>query len=268
LRKTIYYTDELNEDFAENGIKTKKIPADFVYLHREWYWRAAATLIYRVIAWPIVFLFVKVVYLQRFRNRKVMRKISREGGYLYANHTNALLDVYTPYIVRVRRRNYIVAGPDAFSIPGICWLVQMLGGIPLGSTIAQEHQMRECVQERVRDGNLVTVFPEAHIWPYYTRIRPYRAATFHYPAQDGAAVYTMTHCYRKRKIGRYVKVDTYLDGPFYADMSLPLPQRRQELRDRCYEAMCRRAEAYSDYAYWTYVRKETEKEKTEGDQIK
>ena len=260
MRKTIYYTDEYNDDFAENGIRTKKLPEDFVYLHREWYWQIAAFLVYRLIAQPLVFLFVKAVYLQRFRNRRVMRQIRKQGGYLYANHTNALLDVYTPNIIRLQKRNYIIAGPDAFSIPGIRWLVQMVGGIPLGSTIRQEREMRACVEERVKKGNLVTVFPEAHIWPYYTRIRPYKAAAFHYPAQDGAAVYTMTHCYRKRRIGNYVRVETWLDGPFYSDMTLPAAQRRQELRDRCFETMRARVEDRSEYAYWNYVQTDGEAE--------
>ena len=255
LRKTIYYEHELTDDFAENGIKTKKIPEGFVYIHRGIPWRVASALLYYHIARPLVFLFTKIVYLQRFRNRKCMKEVRKKGAYVYANHTNMLLDVYSPYIIRHQRRNYIIAGPDAFSIPGISWLVQMLGGVPVGETPKQNRDMTECAKERVAKGNLLTIFPEAHIWPYYTGIRPFRAASFHYPAEDGQAVYAMTHCYKKRRIGNYVRVDTYLDGPFYADMSLPLPERRMKLRNECLEAMTRRARENSTYEYWHYEKK-------------
>ena len=48
------------------------------------------------------------------------------------------------------------------------------------------------------------------------------------------------------------KVVTYLDGPFYPDSSLPLPERKQRLRDQCHAAMVKRAEENSTYAYYEY----------------
>ena len=45
---------------------------------------------------------------------------------------------------------------------------------------------------------------------------------------------------------------TYLDGPFYPDSSLPLPERKQRLRDQCHAAMVKRAEENSTYAYYEY----------------
>ena len=112
--------------------------------------------------------------------------------------------------------------------------------------------MTRCVHKRVADGNLVTVYPEAHIWPYYTGIRPFPDHSFGYPARDGAPVYAMTSCYQKRPFGKRPKVITFLDGPFFPDMNLPLPQRKQKLRQQCHDAMVKRAEAYSTYRFYEY----------------
>ena len=106
-----------------------------------------------------------------------------------------------------------------------------------------------CIQH---PGDLITIYPEAHIWPFYAGIRPFPAASFGCPARDGAPVYAMTSCYQKRRLGACPKVVTYLDGPFYPDMSRPLPERKQRLREQCHAAMVKRAEERSNYAYYAY----------------
>lgn len=138
------------------------------------------------------------------------------------------------------------------SLPGLQNLVKMLGAIPLGETMRQKKEMIDCVHTRIREKSAVTIYPEAHIWPFYTRIRPFPAGSFHYPARDGAPVFTLNTCYQKRRFGSFPKAVTWVNGPFYADRSLPAEERKQALRDRCYGVMCRRAAEYSDHAYFFY----------------
>ena len=254
-QRVIYYENEATDDFAGTDIDTKPLREDYEYLPSGWLYKVLAFLVYRVIAQPLVFLFTKLVFLQRFENRQVLKAAKGRGAYLYGNHTNTMADAYIPNIHRYEKRNYIIAGPDAMSIRGLNSLLTMLGCIPLGNTLRQQRELRNCVLTRVAQGNLVTIYPEAHIWPYYTRIRPFPAASFHYPATDGAPVYAFTNCYQKRRLGKLPKIVTYVDGPFYADMDLPMPQRKQTLRDACYEAMCRRAAEYSTYEYVRYEEK-------------
>ena len=40
-KKTIYYSDPLNDDFANNNILTKNIESDFKYIHSNSLWRMA-----------------------------------------------------------------------------------------------------------------------------------------------------------------------------------------------------------------------------------
>ena len=94
------------------------------------------------------------------------------------------------------------------------------------------------------------------MWPYYTGIRPFTDASFSYPAHTGTPVFAMTTCYRKRKIGSFPKTVTFIDGPFYPDESLPVPERKKVLRDQCYNAMKARAEENSTYEYIAYRKKE------------
>ena len=257
--KTIYYSDELNDDFASLGIKKKPLGDDFEYIHKNILWNTCSFVIYRMIAQPLVFVFVKVAHRQRFKNRKVLKTARKTGAFIYANHTNMLLDAFVPNIVKLRKRGYILVGPDTTSIPGLKNIVEMVGAIPLGQTLSENKEMLECINHRIaKNKGFITIYPEAHIWPYYTGIRDFKAGSFSYPCYTDTPVFAMTNCYQKKLIGKHPKVITFVDGPFYPDKNLPMKERKEKLRKQCYDTMVKRAKENSTYSYIVYEKKDLE----------
>ena len=257
--KTIYYSDELNDDFASLGIKKKPLGDDFEYIHKNILWNTCSFVIYRMIAQPLVFVFVKVAHRQRFKNRKVLKTARKTGAFIYANHTNMLLDAFVPNIVKLRKRGYILVGPDTTSIPGLKNIVEMVGAIPLGQTLSENKEMLECINHRIaKNKGFITIYPEAHIWPYYTGIRDFKAGSFSYPCYSDTPVFAMTNCYQKKLIGKHPKVVTFVDGPFYPDKNLPMKERKEKLRKQCYDTMVKRAKENSTYSYIVYEKKDLE----------
>ena len=251
-KKIIYYQDEINDDFASTNINTKPLRENYIYVHKNIIWRAAAFVLYRIIAQPLVFAFVKIAYHQRFENKSVLKAAKNSGAYIYANHTNSLADAFIPNILRHSKKGYIVVGPDAMSIPCMNNIIEMLGGIPLGTTLKQNKETVRCIKQRIAQKNLVTIYPEAHIWPYFTQIRPFLDASFRYPAETGKPVFAFTVTYHKRFLTALPRTVVYIDGPFFADPSKKTRENQAMLRDKVYEAMCRRS-IESDYSYNTYV---------------
>ena len=257
--KTIYYSDELNDDFASLGIKKKPLGDDFEYIHKNILWNTCSFVIYRMSAQPLVFVFVKVAHRQRFKNRKVLKTARKTGAFIYANHTNMLLDAFVPNIVKLRKRGYILVGPDTTSIPGLKNIVEMVGAIPLGQTLSENKEMLECINHRIaKNKGFITIYPEAHIWPYYTGIRDFKAGSFSYPCYTDTPVFAMTNCYQKKLIGKHPKVVTFVDGPFYPDKNLPMKERKEKLRKQCYDTMVKRAKENSTYSYIVYEKKDLE----------
>ena len=257
--KTIYYSAELNDDFASLGIKKKPLGDDFEYIHKNILWNTCSFVIYRMIAQPLVFVFVKVAHRQRFKNRKVLKTARKTGAFIYANHTNMLLDAFVPNIVKLRKRGYILVGPDTTSIPGLKNIVEMVGAIPLGQTLSENKEMLECINHRIaKNKGFITIYPEAHIWPYYTGIRDFKAGSFSYPCYTDTPVFAMTNCYQKKLIGKHPKVVTFVDGPFYPDKNLPMKERKEKLRKQCYDTMVKRAKENSTYSYIVYEKKDLE----------
>ena len=257
--KTIYYSDELNDDFASLGIKKKPLGDDFEYIHKNILWNTCSFVIYRMIAQPLVFVFVKVAHRQRFKNRKVLKTARKTGAFIYANHTNMLLDAFVPNIVKLRKRGYILVGPDTTSIPGLKNIVEMVGAIPLGQTLSENKEMLECINHRIaKNKGFITIYPEAHIWPYYTGIRDFKAGSFSYHCYTDTSVFAMTNCNKKKLIGKHPKVVTFVDGPFYPDKNLPMKERKEKLRKQCYDTMVKRAKENSTYSYIVYEKKDLE----------
>lgn len=262
-RKTYYYADELNDDFAKTRIRQKKLGKHFKYVHTSFFWRFLCRILYFFIAPLLIIPINKIVHHQKSVNKKVLKKVKHTGYFVYSNHTSYINDCFASSYMPYPKRNYIIVHPDATSIFGLRNIVQMLGGIPLGNTVKENIAMVKCIHQRIAEKSSVTIFPEAHIWPYYTKIRPFGETSFKYPVKLQVPVFCITHCYRKRKFGKRPKIVSFVDGPFYPDQSLSVSDATKKIRDQVYTTMCRRTEEYSDYAYADYIRKE-DSEKTEA----
>ena len=76
MKKTYYYHDMKNDDFASTNIKAIQLPDGYKYIDKNIFYRIGETII-RWIAFPIIFLILKVTYLIRVKNRKVLKKKQR-----------------------------------------------------------------------------------------------------------------------------------------------------------------------------------------------
>ena len=67
---TVYYTDELKDDFAGVSRKPFEIDGSYPYRRRNFLWRIAEFLVYRVIMTPFAFLYSKLKYRYKIVNRR------------------------------------------------------------------------------------------------------------------------------------------------------------------------------------------------------
>lgn len=257
-RRTYYYTDELNDDFAATKeLAGKPIGEDFPYIHKNPLWRGAAAILYRGIVTPIAFLYCKLLFGLRIKGKKHLRGL-KNGYFLYANHTQHAADAFIPTLVSYPRKAYIVTAPSAVSIPGMRNIVQMLGAIPLPDETKELQRFAEVLKTRVSQGAAICIYPEAHIWPYYTHIRPFRAGSFAYPADCGVPVVPYVVTYRERRLfkGLHPCITVQIGAPIFPDPSVPNRKERHRLRDAAYAVMTETAEGANQPEYIRYIRKE------------
>lgn len=183
MKKTYYYSDEINDDFAGTNIKRKELPADYPYFSSNPVRKFFEFILYRLIVTPLIFLFQKIVFREKFKNKKVLKKYRKNGYFIYANHTSAVSDAFTPTLVTFPKKAYILINPDGVSIPVVGKAVEMLGGVPLPTHRRGMKNFHDAVLSHAQKRHCIVIYPEAHIWPYYTKIRPFKDVSFRYPAE-------------------------------------------------------------------------------------
>ena len=231
------------------------VPPDYVFIHRSPLWRAAAFIVYRLIMTPIAWIYCRLWLGLRRKDCRTAKPERGQGCFVYANHTMPVGDAFAPSVLWFPKRMYVVVSPANLAVKGTRHFLRMVGALPIPENLTAFRHFREAVCARVREGHAVTIYPEAHVWPYYTGIRPFSARSFAFPVECGAPVYVSTTTFRKRRILRRPRVTVYLDGPFFPDPALSRRQAERELCGRVYAALCARSQN-STYRAVEYRKKE------------
>jgi hypothetical protein len=114
----------------------------------------------------------------------------------------------------------------------------------------------DAISLRYRQNACVAMFPEAHIWPYYTGIRPFPNTSFRYPVIENAPAVAMVVTYRMRKgLFRFLKRPAITVS--FSEIMMPdnalTPRRAQaELRNRAFAFMNATAESKDQICYIRY----------------
>lgn len=254
MRKIIYYSDPLRDEFSAAQIKAKPIDGSWRYIHTSRFKRFTHFFWYRAVATPLAWLYLKLRFRHRIVNRKLLKSV--KGGYfLYGNHTQPVADAFVPTMAAFPRDVYVIVHPANVSMPFLGRVTPSMGALPLPDGLDAAKNFAAAVKTRAEEGHAVAIYPEAHIWPWYTGIRPFPDGSFAYPVRLEKPAYCFTNTYQRRWYG--VKLVTYIDGPFTPDPALPLRERREKLRNDVFETMTRRS-LESDFVKIEYRRREPE----------
>lgn len=244
-----YYTDEVHDDFAETHIEAKPLTKDFKYHSMNPLIVLRRFVIYRLIATPLVFLWMRVFRGIKYVNKKCTKGYKKQGCFIYGNHTGFVTDAFNPTVLAFPCAAKVMVTEDTTSIKGLRWLLVDAGALPIPSDLHLMTAFNAEIERAISKKSWVAIYPEAHIWPYYTGIRNFPAVSFRYPVRLGVPVFSYTVTFSKGKIFKLPKITVYVDGPFLPDKSLPLKQAQQKLRDEVYAAMKARADEFSTYKY-------------------
>lgn len=263
-KKILYYRDLLKDDFAGTKIKTQHLDENFRYIHKNFFWRLLSFLIYYLVAIPVLYLTCKIALNVKIVNRKALKAVRKTGYFLYGNHTH-IMDAFISQVCITRpKRTFIIADPDAVSIPGVRNLVMMLGCLPLPSTTGGTRKFLEAIKYHIDKKRVIVVFPEAHIWPFATLIRPFSPASFRYPAKLKVPVVPIVATFEKRKIFRFClkpRMVVTIGEPIFPKVDTDLKETMKDLRDQTYNFMVGRVENPENVEYFRYIKIDDETSK-------
>ena len=237
-KKIIYYQNELEDEFSTAHIKAKKIGASYKYEGGPFFF-LGKLFFYEILAKPLAFCFMKIKYGHKIVGKKLLKKARKEGYFLYGNHTNDIADALIPSLSCFPKDVAVIVHPNNVSMPFLGKITPFLGALPLPDDAKAAKNFNKAIKHKIDKGYCVTIYPEAHIWPYYTKIRPFKDTSFGYPIKLGTKVFCFTNTYQKRRFCKTPRIVTYINGPFMADNNLSLKEQRESLRNQVYETMCK-----------------------------
>ena len=250
-----YYSDELNDEFSGSHITPRVIDEKYKYLHKNIFWNLAHFLVQNVLSVPIKVLYAKLKFRIKYIGKEKLKKYKKEGYFVYANHTQVFADTFLTSNVIYPKRNYLIVNPENVSMKLLGNFVQMFGAIPIPTGKDGMKNFLNAIKYHIQKCHSITIYPEAHIWPYYTKIRPFKSVSFRYPIELDKPVFCITNTYQKRGKNK-VKITSYIDGPFFVNKDLETKQeQKKDLRDRVYNQMVERSKN-SDFEVIKYEYKD------------
>ena len=255
MNKIIYYEDELNDEFSKSSIEPRIIDENYKYVHKNPLWNLCSFVLQNILSVPIKILYAKIKFRIKYIGKEKIKTYRNEGYFIYGNHTQPFADTFIPSIPMYPKRNFLIVNPVNISLKGTGTLVEMLGAMPIPSNKSAMKNFLEAIKQKINKGYAITIYPEAHIWPYYTKIRPFKDVSFKYPVQLEKPAFCITNTYQSYgKNNKKIKIVSYIDGPFFPSKELTLKEQQKELRNKIYNCMNERSKN-SNIEHIKYIKK-------------
>lgn len=246
-KKIVYRTYE--EDIITNQGQDIELPESYSWINDSLKNKILSGVVYKL-SGVFADIYSKWILHIEVIGREKIKQRESEGFYVYGNHTQMIGDAFVPiYVFRGFRMRAIVSTAN-LGIPILGKILPYMGALPIPK-MTRMKKFLQAVEYYADAGNGIVIYPEAHVWPYYTRIRPFGTAAFSYPVKQGLPVYCMTTTYQKPKHGEKPAITIYIDGPVEPDRMQTVAEQKKELCQKVYQCMEERSRN-SNYEYWKY----------------
>ena len=261
--KTIYWKDEINDDFDEVGLKRPSVPEGYKYKRTNPFNTFVSGILYHGIAKPFLGLYCLCKGI-KIKGKENLKKLHGKGAFIYCNHT-AITDVFKfqALVFFWRRRVNIIGYPDTLSMPIVRNLARALGylPLPLQGDVKNMINLMDAMKFYIEKKQFILIYPEAHIWPYYTKIRNFHSGSFNYPARLEAPVLPVVTTWRKSKLCKKPKQTLYILEPIFPDPEKTTAENKEYLYEETLRVMKKCAESVPQYEYIKYIKIENKEEK-------
>lgn len=255
MKKTYHY-HSFDEDIIKNAGQDYKLPPNYKWINDGKLHTIGYGILYAIVK-LIARIYCRFFMRVRFIGREAINECRGRGCFVYANHTQPFGDVIIPAIAAERHRIAVVVSPANLGIPVIGRFLPGLGAVPIPDDRKRMNEFIDTLKTLIDSGHCVFIYPEAHVWPYYTGIRPFSTSSFHYPVELDAPVFCMTMTYQKCGTGR-PKTTCYIDRcDVPAEKGINKRMQIHMLRNAVCNCMKMRS-SRSNYQYCEYIKMEEE----------
>ena len=253
-KNDVFYYQSEKDDFFKQDKPLPKI--DESYKYKKGFWgKLYEFFLHRMVAPIIAFPYIKFFVREKYYGKEKLKPYRKKAYFLYLNHTQPIADAVSPNVMIFPKKLYIIVNKENLALPGIGGATKYLGAIPLPDNLKAAKNFSDTLKDITEKGKAIAVYPEAHVWPFYTGIRNFAPETLEPAVKYSSPVFTATRVYKSRGEKKKPRQEVYIDGPFFADTEISRKEAREKLKSEIFNAMAERA-SLSDVEWIKYIKKE------------
>ncbi|MEG1509032.1 MAG: lysophospholipid acyltransferase family protein [Clostridia bacterium] len=173
------------------------------------------------------------------KNLKAIKK-SKKGAISVCNHC-MILDCTMAQLATFRKKIYLPTVQETCQIPVVRRFVRCLNAVPIPRGIKPMKVFMDDINKLLQDGNFIHFYPEASLWPWYDKLRPFKTGCFKFAVDNDVAVVPMALTFRDRNkwwkkiISRRPMVTLTVLEPIFPNKELPKKQCVLDLANRAHQ---------------------------------
>ena len=191
-----------------------------------------------IVITPILWILNRVLFGFDVEGVDNLRKVSG-GKVTISNHVHPM-DCTMNGLINFPERTYFPTLATNFKIPFIRHLIRVLYAIPITKKTAQIEKFFEQIKKALAEGKTIHMYPEAALWPYYEKIRPFKKGAFKMAAEAGCPIVPILYTfeepdgifalYKKKKC-----IHAKVLEPVYPNLNLSKNEIAEDLQRRVME---------------------------------
>lgn len=246
--KEVRYYSSFTDDFEQTKNQNYKLPDGYKWVRKDIISKALSGLIYGM---AVIFggAYCRFFLHMRVKGRKNIKGLKGDF-FIYGNHTQPIGDVFIPALCVLPKRIFTVVSTANYGIPVIGKLLPFLGALPVAESLNGIKELNKAMEQRLEKGHPIVIYPEAHVWEYYTDIRPFSDTSLKFPVKFNKPCFALTVTYKKAKYFKRPIMETYIDGPFYPE-GKTAKEKTANLHKQVFDIMKERSKN-SDFEYIEY----------------
>ena len=238
------FQEHIEENIKDNYDNLEPIDIDidnhtYTFLESGTLFSIFSNLLY-LIAYPILTILDKLLFNLKIKGRENIKAI--KGAKITVSQHIQELDCTMVGLANRFQKTYFTALEDSFKIPVVGGIMRLLNAIPIPKDIKYTRTFMNGIDNLLKQGKTVHIYPEGSLVSYSEKIRPFKDGAFDFAVRNNVPIVPLTFKYEEPTgIRKHLKshpfLSLYVLPAEYPDLTLSKPEAVKELKNRVYEKM-------------------------------
>lgn len=187
----------------------------------------------------ILSIFDRLLYGYKVINKK---NIVKNSGFVSISNHIHWMDCTFVGLMNYPHRIYFPTLASNFKIPVIRHIIKLLYAIPIPKTNNQKEIFYNTINDLLKEGKIVHMYPEGSLWPYYDKVRNFKYGAFKMAVEANVPIQPIVFKYVNKWYKRKPAIVCEILKPIYPNNKLKKEERIKDLKNRSLKEMRKSSE--------------------------